>query len=67
MNIQKIRSIAKEHGIKTDKINKIDLIHAIQHNEGNFECFATASNQYCDQESCLWREDCFSASQPLDS
>lgn len=68
MNIKEIRLIAKDHGLISKDINKIELIHEIQREEGNFDCFATAINQYCDQASCLWREDCFTSSQqPLDS
>jgi len=68
MDIQEIRTIAEDHGLITDANDKIELIHEIQREEGNFDCFAKATNQYCDQGNCTWREDCFTtSSQPLDS
>ncbi len=67
MNMQEIRVIAKNIGIKTSRMNKTDLIHTIQLKEGNFNCFATARNAECDQFNCIWRKDCFSAARKLDS
>ena len=61
MHIQEIREIARNYGLKTGKVTKLDLIREIQRSEGNFDCFATAANQYCDQQDCLWRADCFNA------
>lgn len=58
MNMQEIRSIAKEYGLKTGKMTKISLVRNIQLTEGNFDCFATASAGDCDQTGCLWRKDC---------
>ena len=58
MNMQDIRSIAKEYGLKTGKMTKVSLVRTIQLTEGNFDCFATASAGECDQTSCLWRDDC---------
>jgi len=49
--------MAKELGIKTTGLKKVEMIKAIQRAEGNFDCFGTASN-YCDQMSCLFRQDC---------
>jgi hypothetical protein len=63
MNMQEIRGIAKEHGVKPARLSKIDLVHAIQRDEGNFDCFATAYDNYCDQDGCLWRSDCFAAAK----
>lgn len=63
MNMQEIRTIAKEFGIKTSKATKVDLVRTIQQNEGNFACFATAADGVCDQTGCLWREDCFTAAK----
>ncbi|MDX1334783.1 MAG: SAP domain-containing protein [Gammaproteobacteria bacterium] len=58
MNMQDIRSIAKEYGLKTGKMTKVNLVRTIQLTEGNFDCFATASAGECDQTGCLWRDDC---------
>ncbi len=63
MNISEIRTIARNHGLKTGRSRKADLIHAIQREEGNFDCFATATSQYCDQLNCLWRDDCFTSAR----
>lgn len=59
MNMQDIKSIAKEYGIKTGKLKKVELVQSIQIAEGNFDCFTTAAEKLCDQLECLWREDCF--------
>lgn len=59
MNLQEIRHIARAHGLKPGKRDKVSLIKNIQIAEGNFDCFATASEGACDQTECIWREDCF--------
>ncbi|MEW6618029.1 MAG: Rho termination factor N-terminal domain-containing protein [bacterium] len=59
MNINDIKTKAKEVGVKAGKMNKSDLIRAIQSAEGNFPCFETATD-YCDQSNCAWMEDCLS-------
>ena len=59
MQMQEIRTIAKEHGLKPSRLNKVGLVRLIQAAEGNFECFATALAGDCDQYGCLGREDCF--------
>jgi hypothetical protein len=58
MKIQDIREIARKNGVKIGRMNKIDLIKAIQKTEGNNDCFATAYVNNCNQMNCLWREDC---------
>lgn len=63
MRMQEIRDIAKQHGLKTSRQNKVDLVRHIQSAEGNFNCFATAVDGICDQYGCLWREDCFAAAK----
>lgn len=67
MNMQEIRSVAKDYGIKTGGMSKLKLIRSIQLNEGNFDCFASAIDGECDQLQCKWREDCFSAAKSLHS
>lgn len=58
MKLSQIEKRARGLGIKdTWKYSKKELIKAIQRQEGNFDCFGTAIN-FCDQMSCLWREDC---------
>ena len=65
MNMQEIRAIAQDHGVKSARLSKLNLIHEIQRVEGNFDCFATASEGYCDQHDCIWRDDCFAAAKKL--
>lgn len=59
MQFQAVRELARGRGIRPGKLNKLKLIRVIQVNEGNFDCFATAKSGYCDQQDCLWRDDCF--------
>lgn len=64
--MKKIREIAKSKGIKIPvTVKKADAIRMIQRAEGNFDCFGKAFGGYCDQEGCLWREDCLTITQPL--
>ena len=63
MQMQEIRTIAKNYGIKTSRANKVELVRSIQVAEGNFNCFATAENGICDQFACIWRNDCFEAAK----
>jgi len=67
MNMQEIRGIAKDLGIKTSRVTKEDLIQTIQITEGNFNCFASATNGECDQMNCKWREDCFAVARKATS
>ena len=57
--MQDIRKIAQQNGLKTGKLNKTLLVKQIQATEGNFDCFASASNDHCDQSACIWQDDCF--------
>ncbi|WP_198265124.1 SAP domain-containing protein [sulfur-oxidizing endosymbiont of Gigantopelta aegis] len=59
MKMQEIRKIAKKNGLRSGKLNKTLLVKHIQISEGNFDCFSSASNDYCDQSNCIWKEDCF--------
>jgi len=67
MNMQEIRVLAKDFGIKTSRMSKMELIRTIQLTEGNFNCFASAINGECDQSKCKWRDDCFSVAKKLHS
>ena len=58
MKTQELKGIAKKLGVKTEKLNKGELIRAIQSEEGNIPCFGTGKVTECGQASCLWREDC---------
>lgn len=58
MNMHAIRQVAKAHHINPGKLPKTELIRKIQSAEGNFECYATATDGECDQLDCTWRVDC---------
>ena len=58
MKVQDIKDIAKQKDVNARKMNKTDLIRAIQIAEGSNACFATSSVQTCGQMNCLWRADC---------
>lgn len=63
MHIQTVRSIAKQHGVKTSRLSKADIIRSIQRTEGNFDCFGSAFNGECDQFGCSWRDDCLASNK----
>ncbi len=59
MRLAVIERKARSLGItNTWKFSKRELVKAIQRAEGNFDCFATPHNKYCDQYLCCWRGDC---------
>jgi hypothetical protein len=58
MNMTEIRTIAKERGISSAKLRKVELIRAIQLDERNDPCFATDNVKSCAQTNCLWFTDC---------
>ena len=57
MKLADIKDYAKQRGVRSGKMNKAELIRAIQVHESNSPCFGTAVD-FCDQLQCLWREDC---------
>jgi len=67
MNLQELRVLAQNHGLKPRKIKRRELIRAIQRHEGNFDCYATAYDGFCDQSGCLWRRGCFQEAKRLSS
>jgi len=58
MKMKDIQKIAKNKGIDAEKMNKTDLIRAIQKAEGNKDCYATPAVKTCGQSNCLWSADC---------
>ena len=59
MKMTEIRSMAKSRGLKLGVgVTKIKAIRMIQLDEGNFDCFARAESGYCDQDGCIFRQDC---------
>jgi hypothetical protein len=58
MNMPQIRAIAKERGVKSNKLLKVELVQAIQSAEGNEQCYGTGKAARCGQTTCLWKDDC---------
>jgi hypothetical protein len=44
-------------------MKKTDVIRAIQRAENNIECYGTQRVDMCDEDACLWRNDCISLDQ----
>jgi hypothetical protein len=65
MKIQKIRIMAKEHGINSFGKTKTNLIREIQLSEESFDCFGKATG-YCDQKECCFRSLCLNDIKTLD-
>lgn len=60
MHINEIRRVAKEKGVNTFGMNKVDIIRSVQRSEHTFDCFGTERVEHCDELGCLWRVDCIS-------
>ena len=67
MKYSDIQKMAKNMGINTYQMKKNDMILAIQRAENNIECFGTVRVEYCQELSCLWREDCVSLNKSSQS
>lgn len=63
MDIAEIRQIARHRKINPDWLFQLELIRAIQGEEGNFSCDGTSFLNQCGKNECLWRHDCQSATQ----
>jgi len=58
MNMNQVKEVAKDRGVKPGKMKKEILIRTIQQSEGNPQCFNTNFSPTCGQDDCLWRPDC---------
>lgn len=58
MTFAQIKQIASEHGIKVVGVKKVDIVRAIQKQEGNTPCFASGKVLECGQPHCLWLAAC---------
>lgn len=58
MNMQEIKSIARERGVKPGTLKKSELIRSMQKAEGNEACYGTGRAAVCGQDNCLWKDDC---------
>lgn len=67
MKFHDIQKIAKQLGVNTFGMNKVNLIRAIQRAEQNVECYATLRVGSCAEAGCLWRSDCASQKSPLEA
>jgi hypothetical protein len=57
MFVKDIRVKARDLGVKNySKMSKVDLIHAIQEQEGNDSCYQNIVD--CGIYDCCWRSDC---------
>ena len=63
MQFNEIRKMAKDLGVSTYKMKKMDIIRAIQNAENNIPCYGTERVDYCGEEGCLWRVACLSLRQ----
>jgi hypothetical protein len=58
MTFAEIKKIASEHGIRFVGVKKVDIVRAIQKQEGNTPCFASGKVAECGQMNCLWIAAC---------
>ena len=58
MNLNEIKQLAKDRGISPGRMRKAELIHTMQAQEGNSQCYNTHIVSECGQSHCLWRTDC---------
>lgn len=58
MKLDAIKELAQQHGIKSAKMKKADLIRSIQIAEQNEPCFDAGRADSCGQDTCLWKTQC---------
>jgi hypothetical protein len=58
MNISEIKKLAKDRGLASGRMRKAELIHSLQAQERNSQCYNTDFSAHCGQPDCLWRGDC---------
>jgi hypothetical protein len=58
MNFNEIRTKAKGMSINTYRMKKTEVIRSIQRAENNIDCYATPRAKHCNEDACLWRNDC---------
>ena len=58
MTFAEIKDIARERGIRIAGVKKVEIVRAIQAQEGNEPCFATGRSADCCQPRCLWIKAC---------
>jgi len=65
MKFNEIRKMAKGMQINTYRMKKTDIIRAIQKAENNIECYGTERIMNCNEDICLWRDDCLSFNEAV--
>ena len=60
MNLSEIKRMAKGMGINIFGMKKLDVVRAIQREENNIDCYGTPRVDVCNEDTCLWRNDCIS-------
>ena len=60
MNTNDIAEKAKAMNIDIHRMRKGDMIRAIQRAEDRICCYGTEWVDYCAEELCMWRGDCYS-------
>ena len=58
MKLNDVRKMAKRMNVNTYRMKKEGVIRAIQQGENNMACFATERVTICNEDKCLWRDDC---------
>jgi hypothetical protein len=67
MNFNEIKKMAKGMGINTYGMKKVEVIRSIQRAENNIDCYGTDRVETCDENECLWRDDCLSLNAKKDA
>lgn len=62
MTQKELLKLAKKRHVSASGLTTVELIRKLQQSEGNFDCYARASEGFCDQGECMWRDDCLQAS-----
>ncbi len=65
MTPKQLKAVAKEYGLNAKGLSPTEFIQSIQREEGNFDCYASASAGECDQELCRWRGHCLATESPV--
>ncbi|WP_020678246.1 Rho termination factor N-terminal domain-containing protein [Geopsychrobacter electrodiphilus] len=58
MKLNEIKQLAKDRGLVPGRLRKVELIHSLQKQEGNPQCYQSGFAADCGQSHCLWRSDC---------
>nr|MBP7321867.1 SAP domain-containing protein [Deltaproteobacteria bacterium] len=60
MRFHDIKRMAKNIGINPYRMDKIEVIQAIQRAEHSPDCYGTERVKECEDADCIWRMDCLS-------